>query len=304
MNFSVTILGNGSAVPTKTQNPASQLLQYNGQKYLIDCGEGTQMQMIRFGIGHKNLNHIFISHLHGDHFFGLIGLISTFHLYGRQIPLHVYGPKALEQIINIQLKASDTRLIYQLVFHSIEKQGDFLFENKTLEIQAFPVRHRIKTWGFIFNEKVKPRKLKKTFVETYRPGIAAMQNIKKGANFITNSRKILINSEITTPPASPLKYAYSSDTAYFEKIISFVERADLLYHESTFDNSMAGIASEKFHSTAAQAATIAKKAGVKKLLLGHYSARFSENFDTLLKEARIVFPKTILSVQGETYNIG
>ncbi len=300
-DFQVTILGNGSAVPTAFQNPTAQLLRYNQHKFLIDCGEGTQMQMIKYQVSHKNLSHIFISHLHGDHYFGLVGLISTFHLFGRELPLHIYGPGPLEHIIKMQLQASDTQLKFSLLFHVLQGT-ETLFEDKYLEISCFPLYHHTPTWGFLFKEKEKERNLRKDFVARYTPGVEQMHRIKQGDDFILSDGKILKNADITLNPPIPKSYAYCSDTAYDERLIPFVRSVDLLYHEATFDDSMAEKAAEKFHSTARQAAQLAAKAGVKQLLLGHFSARFSEP-SHLLDEAREVFENSLLSRQGETYEL-
>lgn len=301
-DFQVTILGNGSAVPTAWQNPTAQMLRYNQHRFLIDCGEGTQMQMIKYQVSYKNLSHIFISHLHGDHYFGLIGLISTLHLYGRENPLHIYGPEQLEQVIQMQLKVSDTKLKFPLLFHSLPEAG-IIYEDKGLEITCFPLNHRIPTWGFLFREKLKERNLRKDFVARYEPGVEQMHRIKQGADFVLPDGTVLRNTDITHDPPAPRSYAYCSDTAYDESLVKYVRKVDLLYHEATFDDDMADKAAEKYHSTARQAAQLAAKAGVGKLLLGHYSARFSVP-DHLLQEAREVFPRTVLSRQGETYQLG
>jgi ribonuclease Z len=298
-DFQITVLGNGSAVPTAWQNPTAQLLQYERHRFLIDCGEGTQMQMIRYKISRRNLDRIFISHLHGDHYFGLIGLISTLHLYGREKPLHVYGPAALENVLQMQLQVSETRLRFPLLFHALPGEG-LLYEDKQLSVSCFPLNHRIPTWGFLFREKPKERNLRKDFVEKYHPGVEQMHRIKQGADFVLPGGKIMPNEEITLDPPLPRSFAYCSDTAYDEQIVPFVEGVDVLYHEATFDHTMADKATEKFHSTARQAALIAAKASVKKLLLGHFSARFS-SFETLLKEATEVFPETVITGEGESY---
>ncbi len=301
-DFRVTILGNGSAVPTAWQNPTAQLLQYNGRRFLIDCGEGTQMQMIRYNISYRNLDRIFISHLHGDHYFGLIGLISTLHLYGRRKPLHVYGPAALEKVLHLQLEVSDTQLRFPLPFHALPEEG-VIYEDKTLTVSCFPLDHRIPTRGFLFREKPRERNLRKAFVKKYHPGVEQMHRIKQGDDFVLPDGMVLPNPDITLDPPAPRSYAYCSDTAYNPKLTDYVRGVDLLYHEATFDDAMAGMAAKKFHSTARQAAQIAADAGVKKLLLGHFSARFT-TVGHLLEEAREVFPATVLSRQGEVYTIG
>ena len=300
-DFKVTILGNGSAVPTRQQHPSAQMLQYGHRRFLIDCGEGTQMQMLKYDISRKNLSHIFISHLHGDHYFRLVGLISTLHLFGREQPLHVYGPEPLERIIQMQLKASDTRLKFPLTFHVLRKTG-LIYNDNTLEINCFPLNHRIETWGFVFREKEKERNLRKDFVKRYAPGVEQMHRIKRGDDFILSNGDVLKNAKITQDPPLPRSYAYCSDTAYDLNIVPFIRSVDLLYHEATFDDAMADVAAEKYHSTARQAAQIAAEARVGRLLLGHFSARFSD-VDHLLEEARKVFVNTVLSREGETFPI-
>ncbi len=301
-DFQVTILGNGSAVPTVLRNPSAQMLQSGNRRFLIDCSEGTQLQMIKYRVSRKNFSHIFISHLHGDHYFGLIGLISTLHLSGREQPLHIYGPKSLEEIVHLQLKYSDTRLKYPLLFHVL-RDNEMIYEDKLLEIRCFPLSHQIPTWGFVFREREKERNLRKGFVARYAPGVEQMHRIKQGGDFVLPDGMIIKNKEITTASPLPRSYAYCSDTAYDQKIIPFIRSVDMLYHEATFDDAMAVVATEKFHSTARHAAQIAAEAGVGKLLLGHFSARYSD-VSHLLKEAREVFENTLLSEQGETYDVG
>ncbi len=303
VRFNITILGNGSAVPTSFQHPTSQLVSYDNKHFMVDCGEGTQMQMITFKTGHKNINHIFISHLHGDHYFGLIGLVNTFHLFGRTIPLHIYAPSEIKDIVEIQLAASKTTLRYPLVYHALEDTLDKpLYEDNKLQVYHFPLNHRIPAYGFLFKEKSGELKLKKSFVAEFNPSIEQMHAVKQGIDFETETGERIANRSITIPPPSPRSYAFCSDTAYFEDVIPFIEKVDLLYHEATFDNSQEELAKDKYHSTAAQAALIAKKSGAHKLLLGHYSARFSDKAH-LLTEARAVFSNTVLSVEGECYEV-
>ncbi len=302
MKFSVTILGNGSAVPTGTQNLTAQLVIYNGKRFLIDCGEGTQIQMIRYGTGFRNLNRIFISHLHGDHFFGLPGLLSTFHLYRRPEPLHIYGPGGLEEFLHVSLKTANTTLCYPLEIHQTEEQG-ILYEDNELTVSTFPLKHGIFATGFLFSEKERPRNIAPYFIEKYHPTIEQIKAVKKGAGFTTPDGKYLENKEITTAPKPPRKYAFCSDTAYSEEIIPHIKGADLLYHETTFDERTREKAAERFHSTAKQAATIAKKAEVKKLLTGHYSTRMNGNYSNVLNEAREIFKESYLSEQGKTYEV-
>ncbi len=301
--FTVTVLGNGSAVPTSFQKPSSQLITYGSKRFMVDCGEGTQMQMITYKTGHRHIDHIFISHLHGDHFFGLIGFLNTLHLYGRKQPLHIYAVKELEKVIELQLEVSNSKLSYPLMFHFLGAGfREPLYEDKNIEVFHFPLNHRITTYGFIFGEKPAERKLNKSFVERFHPSIEQMHAVKSGHDFITEAGETLANKEITLDPAPPRSYAYCSDTAYFEEVIPFIKNVNLLYHEATFDNSQQLLAKEKFHSTASQAAAIAKRANAGKLLLGHYSARFRER-NHLLKEAKEIFPDTNLSVEGESYEV-
>jgi len=300
-DFHVTILGNGSAVPTAYQHPTSQLLQYRNQRFLIDCGEGTQIQMIRYKLSVRKINRIFISHLHGDHYFGLVGLLSTLHLYGHKKAIHLYAPGALKSLLDLQFQLSDTRLRFDLVFHPLPEQG-LIYEDKNLTVHTFPLNHRIETHGFVFREKSRDRKLSKTFVKNFQPGIEQMQQIKKGADFLTAEGNLLKNSDITLDPPAPRGYAYCSDTAYDESIIPHIHGVDVLYHEATFDDEMAHVAEEKYHATARQAAQIARKAKVKKLLLGHFSARFKDR-RSLHTQAREVFENSDLTREGERYAI-
>lgn len=299
----LTILGNGAAVPTTYCNPSSQLLTYEGKQFLIDCGEGTQMQLIKHKIRYRKLEHIFISHLHGDHFYGLIGLISTFHLYGRKKPLTVFAPAELEDLILYQLKISKTILNYKLTFVHLETSlNSPIYEDDDFIINSFPLKHSMPCWGFVFKEKPLLRKINKEFIK--EKGIKSEQiiKIKLGSDFVDSKGVVYPNSDISDPPRKSLSYAYCSDTAYDESIISYIKDVCLLYHEATFDNSMEKVAIKKQHSTAAQAAQIAKKSKSLKLLLGHFSARFNDT-TILLNEAREIFPNTYLSKEGETFLI-
>ncbi len=300
--FSVGILGNGSAVPTRIQNPTSQIVQYGKLRFMIDCGEGTQMQVLKYHFSYKNLNHIFISHLHGDHFFGLPGLISSFNLYARTEPLYIYGPPALENILNELLLVSATRLRYPLHFHAL-KGSETLYNTDQFSVLSFPLKHSIPTWGFLFKEKPeKNRRLKKSFVESYSPGIEEMHKIKNGSDYITADGTCLPNEEITIPPHKPRSYAYCSDTSFNPEIVTVIKDVSVLYHEATFMNDAEDKAAEKLHSTAAQAATIAKMANAGELLLGHFSARYSDKIP-LLEEAKAIFPNSLLTEQGTVYRV-
>jgi ribonuclease Z len=301
--FNLTILGSSSATPTSERNPTAQLLCHSEKLFLIDCGEGTQVSLRRMHIHFQRIKHIFISHLHGDHFYGLIGLISSMHLLGRNKPLHIYGPPMLKQILDLQLDASLTTLIYPLEFHptQADKQG-VLFEDEEITVSSFPMLHRIPTTGFLFREKPYERKIRKDVINLLGIPVHLIPKIKAGANFVAADGTVHPNLSITMEPPLPRMYAFCSDTAYFEDIIPIVQGADLLYHETTFMNDRHVNATEKFHSTTGQAATIALKANVKKLLIGHYSARY-DNLQPLLDEARAVFTETELAVDGKVFEI-
>jgi ribonuclease Z len=302
--FNVTILGSSSAIPTIERNPTAQLINHNENLYLVDCGESTQVTLRRMHIHFQKINHIFISHLHGDHFFGLIGLISSMHLLGRNKELHVYGPPELLEIIQLQLKVSLTELIYPLVFHSTQSQvQELIFENECLKVTSFPMLHRIPTTGFIFEEKECLKRIRKEVIQLLNIPIHVIANIKNGSDYIDSNGTLHLNTELTLEPYPLRKYAFCSDTAYFEDIIPVIEGADLMYHETTFLQNRASSAAEKFHSTTHEAATLALKAGVKKLLIGHFSARY-DDLHLLLEEAKALFPETELAMEGLNFTIG
>jgi len=301
--FNLTILGSSSATPTSERNPTSQLLCHGEKLFLIDCGEGTQVSLRRMHIHFQRIKHIFISHLHGDHFFGLIGLISSMHLLGRTKPLYVFGPPQLKEILDIQLQASQTTLLYPLEFRSTQaEKPEMIFEDELLSIISFPMLHRIPTTGFLFKEKPGERKISKEAIELLKVPVHLIPKLKAGADYVATDGTVHPNEMFTQPPPKPRCYAFCSDTAYFEEIIPIIKGADLLYHETTFMNNRIVNAAEKFHSTTGQAATIALKAGVKKLLIGHYSARY-DNLQPLLEEACSIFPETELAIEGKVFEI-
>ncbi|MEZ5195450.1 MAG: ribonuclease Z [Bacteroidales bacterium] len=303
MVFKVTILGSNSAIPTIKRNPTAQIVNHNEHLYLVDCAEGTQVQLRRNRIKMQRINHIFISHLHGDHFFGLIGLISSMHLLGRKKDLHIYGPPQLEDILNLQLEVSLTVLNYPMIFHPINPDAhDLIYEDANLTIKTIPLKHSIPTCGFIFKEKKGKRKIKKDAVQTYNIPKDQMLNLKNGEDFIDEEGNRIENKQITDDPFPIRSYAYCSDTNYYEKIIPLIMGVNLLYHEATFTKDFEEVARAKFHSTSADAATIAKKAGVEKLLIGHFSTRY-ETVDQLLDEARKIFPNTDAVTDGNVYEI-
>ena len=301
--FTLTILGCSSATPTSERNPTAQLLNHGENLFLIDCGEGTQVSLRRMHIHFQRIKHIFISHLHGDHFYGLIGLVSSMHLLGRTEPLHIYGPPTLKEILDMQLMASQTTLLYPLEFHATQAETpEVIFEDKQITVSSFPMLHRIPTTGFLFREKPYERKLRKDMLELLKIPVHLIPRLRAGEDYTASDGTVHPNASITLESPAPRTYAFCSDTAYDEQIIPVIEGASLLYHETTFMNDREANASDKFHSTTGQAATIAAKAGVKKLLIGHYSARY-DDLQPLLNEAREVFPETELTVDGSIFEI-
>jgi len=275
----------------------------NYKYFLIDCGEGTQIQLRKYRFKLQQINHIFISHLHGDHFFGLIGLISTLHLLGRDKELHIYANEQLKEIIDLQLRVSGTELIFPLIFHPTNHdEPEIIYEDEQRFVKSFPMNHRVPTTGFLFSEKPRLRKFRKDFLQKTDVPFEEIPKIKAGEDFVDSLGKVHLNKDITTNPLEPRSFGYCSDTSYFEPAIENIRNINLLYHEATFMQEMADVAHEKFHSTASEAATIARKAGVKELIIGHFSARYT-NLDELLDEARAVFPATRLAEDGDEFKI-
>lgn len=299
--LSVTILGNNSAIPAHGRNPTSQVLQTQDESYLIDCGEGTQQQLMKYKIRRKRINHIFISHLHGDHYFGLIGLLTSMGLMGRINDLHLHAPPLLQDIINLQLKAADTVLPYIIYFHPLGEEC-LIASDKKLTVECIRVNHRIDCWGFIFREKKNPRSIDPEKVKAYEIPAAYYEALQKGADYTNKKGTIIPNEELTIAAAPPKSYAYCADTLYDETIIDKVKNVDLLYHEATYLKDLAERAAQRFHSTTEQAATIAKKANAKKLIIGHFSSKY-EVLDEFLSEAAEVFPATELALEGICYPI-
>ncbi len=301
MGFELTILGSSSATPIYNRHPTSQFLVFHDRYFLIDCGEGTQMQLIRYKVKYNRISHIFISHLHGDHYLGLVGLLSTFHLQGRSSDLHIYGQQELMDIIELQLRLSQTQLRYNLIFHPIRHYSpEILLEDEEIYIRTIVLHHRIPCTGFIFGEKQRPRRLKVEKLQEFNIPFSQYTRIKAGENFSDASGNTIPNELLTESPPAPRKYAYCSDTAYHPSIVDDVSGADLLYHEATFLDDLRDRAATTFHSTAFQAASIAQQAGVGKLIIGHFSARY-KTLDPLLEEARAVFPNTEMAIEGEVF---
>ncbi len=299
----LTILGCYAATPRTITNPTSQLLEINNRMFLIDCGEGTQVQLRKNKIKFSKINQVFISHLHGDHFFGLIGLISTFSLLGRTTDLHIYGPKGIKEIILLQLRLSNSWTNYGLYFHELESdESETIFEDEKVLVKTIPLKHRVYTNGFLFQEKAGARKLNMDAVLNYEIESCYYQKIKNGKDITLEDGRIIPNSELTFDPLPPKSYAFCSDTVYYETVIPIIENVNVLYHESTFLESEESLAQKTLHSTAKEAARIALKANVKQLILGHYSTRY-ESITLFKEEAETVFPEVLLAEDGKTFEL-
>ncbi len=303
MSFEVTILGSGAAVPTYRRNPTAQYVVCNDRHILIDCGEGTQMQLRKYSIRFQRISHILISHLHGDHYFGLVGLLSTMHLMGRDKGITIYGPEELESIIRSQLEIAGARLDFDLTFARLNgKEAKLIFEDNLIEIHTFPLKHRIPTTGFVIREKIKERRLISEAIKGSGLLIEHLPKLKRGENVIDEKGNEYDFEEFTLPPHPSLSYAFCSDTKFDESIIPYIQGASALYHEATFTEKDSDRAKATFHSTAKQAATIAAKALVGHLLLGHISARY-DTVDTHLEEAKEHFLDVSVVEDGEVFQI-
>ncbi len=303
MKFEVTILGSASATPVYNRNPTAQLLNCNEHHYLIDCGEGTQQQLIKYGFKASKIDYIFISHLHGDHFFGLVGLLSSLHLNGRNKPLHLFAPAALKEIIDLQFLHSDTHLRYPINFHSINPaKSEVILKNNDVVVETIILNHRIPCTGFKFTEKKRLRKLVVEKLEEDEIPVAYYPMLKRGVDFeLPDGRKINY-LDYTVDSAQPKVYCYCSDTMYDERYFPQIKDADTLYHEATFLHDMLERAIETHHTTAQQAAEIATKVNAKKLLIGHFSSRY-KTLESLLEEAKNGFNDTQLAIEGKTFEI-
>lgn len=303
MPFRISILGSNSAVPAYNRHPSAQVINVREKLYLIDCGEGTQMRMDRLHIRRNRIEQIFISHLHGDHYFGLIGMLTSMQLMGRNRPLTIYSPAGLEPIIDIQLKETRKELSFDLQFVVVDtKQSKVIFENEDLEVRSIPLDHRVECTGFLFTEKKKLPNLLRAKIDQYKIPIEQRPLIKEGADFVTEEGETIAHLDLTKEAKEPRSFAYCSDTAYYEPIIDLVKGVDLLYHEATFISGSEDRADLTRHSTAEQAATIAKKAEVKKLIIGHFSAKYKE-LDPFLEQAQAVFSNTELALEGLHFEI-
>jgi ribonuclease Z len=302
--FAVTVLGNNAALPAQGRHPTSQILHYHNRNYLLDCGEGTQMQIQRFRVKTGNLDFAFITHLHGDHYYGLLGLVTSMHLNQRKARFRVYAPEGLEEIIHVNLKYSHTELSFPLEIVAVDPtQHKKIGEDGSLDFFSVPLQHRVPCCGYVFVEKPRPTKFKKEMLEQHGVrGVKAIQQLKRGDPFVTGDGQSIQSADFMYPQPQR-SYAFLGDTLFHQPVADYVRGVDTLYHESTFTNDESTRAAERFHSTAAQAATIAKEAGVKQLLLGHFSAKYKDTsvFET---EARSIFANSIATAEGNTYDIG
>ena len=302
MKFEVNILGCGAATPTLKRNPTAQLVNLHDKFFLVDCGEGTQIAMRKNKLKFQRINHIFISHLHGDHYLGLVGLISSMHLLGRTRKLELYGPPGLREIIDVNLRLSQTELNFECEVVELDiKEKTFLFDDKSLEVFAFPLKHRIRCNGFLFKEKKRKPKVDKKTISDYELSVKEIVALKNGQD-IERENEVLKFEELTKSAPDPRSYAYCSDTRYWEKLVDFISEANLLYHESTFLEDKKDRARETFHSTAIEAAKIASLARVNKLILGHFSSRYRK-LDEFITEAQTEFENVVLASDGLTVEV-
>lgn len=304
MGFSVTTLGTASALPFPSRFSTAHLLNADERFYLIDCGEGTQLQLRRYKIKFQRIQHLFISHLHGDHVFGLPGLLSTLSMMGRKMDLQIYAHKDLQKLLVQVLYQYVPNMTFRVVFHPLNPDSEeLILEDGKLQVWSFPLSHRIPTCGFLFREIPRQRNVRKECLSLYNIPLKAIPSIKSGSDFLTEEGDLIPNERLTLSPPHSGSYAFCSDTAYTETLLPILSGVDLLYHEATFLSGDASMASRTFHSTAADAARIALKAGVKKLIIGHYSSRYSD-IAAFEAEARSIFPNTVAAKDGDCFKIG
>ena len=303
MSMKLTILGCHSATPRIDTYPTAQVLFIRNHIFLIDCGEGTQVLLRRYKIKFSRIKHIFISHLHGDHYFGLVGLISTFRLLNREADLHIYGPKGIKEVITLHMKLSDSWTNYGLFFHELSsRQSELIFEDDKVEVRTIPLDHRIYTNGFLFKEKPAPRKLSADKVRAANVDVAYYSKLKQGADVYNNDGQLVKNEDVTFPGPKPRSYAFCSDTGYNPGIVPIIQKVDALYHESTFLQKHQRLAKQTRHSTAAEAAKIAQSANAGKLILGHFSSRY-EDVEDFRREAQTEFSEVELAESGKVFEI-
>ncbi len=296
--FRVHILGCGSALPTLKHNPSSQIVEIRGKCFLIDCGEGTQTQLRRSKIKFTRISAVFISHVHGDHCFGLIGMVSTFGMLGRTAPLHIYAPAGFSNIMKMQIDFFCKDLEYEVVFHDVDTNANnIIYEDRSLTVETVPLSHRVPCCGFIFREKQTLPHILRDMTDYYKVPVSQFNNIKNGVDWVDEEGNVIPYTRLTTPSEPARSYAYCSDTKYLPMLHECLKDVCVLYHESTYSKEDEDMAKMYFHSTAAQAAQVASDANVGKLVLGHYSARY-EDENRLLEEAKNIFPNTVLSDEG------
>jgi len=297
----LTILGCYAATPRTFSNPTSQVLEIRNRMFLIDCAEGTQVQLRKNKIKFSKINHIFISHLHGDHCYGLIGLVSSFMLLGRTNDLHIYGPKGIKEMITLQLRLSGSWTTYGLFFHELESDRcEVVFEDEKVIVSTIPLKHRIYTNGFLFREKSGEKKINAEAMKRYQIEVCYFQNVKNGKDITLEDGTVIPNAELTFEPLPPKSYAYCSDTVYDESIVPYIKEVDVLYHESTFLDSESALAGKTMHATAKEAAAIAVQANVKQLILGHYSTRY-DSIELFKEEAQTIFNDILLADDGVSF---
>ncbi len=303
MTFELTILGTNSALPAYGRHPTAQVLEVQDSSYLIDCGEGTQMRMDDFNVRRGKIGQIFISHLHGDHIYGLIGLLTSYALLGREEPMDIFSPEGLQQMIEVQISYAGGGFPFPVRFHVINpEEHQLIFENQVLAVHSIPLVHRVPTCGFLFREKSRPLNILPEQIERYEISIPQIKAIKAGKDLKLDDGRIIPNDELTVPSPKPRSFAYCSDTRYNERIVPLIEGVDMLYHESTFLHDSLARAEQTLHSTAYEAATIARTANVRQLILGHYSSRYPDP-NVFLEEALNVFDRTVLGIEGQSYSV-
>jgi ribonuclease Z len=302
-SFSVTILGSSSALPTLHRFPTSQVVRLNEQLFLVDCGEGTQIQLRKYGFKVGRINHIFISHLHGDHIYGLPGLISSLALFGKKGELHVYAHSDLPMMMDGMMKFMNEITDLKVKYHPLNfKRSSVLFEDKRIRITSFPLKHRISCCGFLFQEMPSPLHLDKKALKIYDIPVSQRSNIKNGSDLVLLNGTIIPNNQLTLPSTPPRKYAFCTDTVVCKEISPIISGVDLLYHEATFDSNLPELAKKTYHTTSVQAAGLAKLAGVKKLVIGHFSSRYKSPV-SLVEEARTIFPESYAANDGDCYEL-
>jgi ribonuclease Z len=303
MSFTLTVLGSSSAIPTTNRFPTAQVLKVHERFFLIDCGEGTQIQMRRFSINMLRINHIFISHLHGDHVFGLYGLFSSYNLLGRKSDLHIYAYRDLEITLEHFKKQFGINMSYDIIFHPFTADQPYeIYNDRRMTVQTLPLRHSVPVVGFIFREKPKLLNIKKDMIPYYNLGIKEIRSIKEGNDLVRPDGTFVPNKNLTLPPVKPRSYAFCTDTSCFPSLVESLKNIDLLYFEATFTDEDKKLAKITNHSTSVQAATLAKKAGVGRLLMGHFSNRY-KNVKQLVAEATEIFPMSFAAEDGDTYAI-